>query len=86
MTVSNQVTNSTITMPVLKINNSGEAVRFLQQILICYGYLNADSFDAKFGAVTEKAVKNFQQDYQLLADGVVGEKTWRALGSACRIS
>ncbi len=83
MTVSSSTT--TINLPVLKHNTSGEAVRFLQQILICYGYMTSDYFDAKFNQVTEDAVKAFQYNHGLLVDGVVGNNTWRALGNACSI-
>jgi peptidoglycan hydrolase-like protein with peptidoglycan-binding domain len=75
----------TVNMPVLDRNDRGEAVRFLQQLLICYGYLGNDGFDAIFGLKTEKAVKAFQLDSALTADGVVGKNTWRALGSRCSL-
>ena len=71
-----------INMPVLKLGDSGEAVRFLEQLLICYGYPN--SFNAQFDADTKKAVEAFQKAQKLTVDGVVGKNTWRALGSACK--
>lgn len=73
-----------INMPVLKNGDSGEAVRFLEQLLICYGYLSKNEFDAKFDADTKKAVEAFQKAQKLTADGIVGQLTWRALGSACK--
>jgi peptidoglycan hydrolase-like protein with peptidoglycan-binding domain len=36
--------------------------------------------DGVFGAETEKAVRQFQADHGLTVDGVVGRKTWAALG------
>lgn len=81
MQSTNQTT--TINMPVLQSGTSGEAVRFLQQLLICYGYMTSDYFDAKFNAATKSAVQDFQAYRNLKADGVVGQMTWRALGDAC---
>lgn len=72
---------SAISLPRLVRGDKGEAVRFLQQLLIGLGY-NV-RFDAEFGSNTETAVKNFQQDRKDIArdvDGKVGTLTWRALG------
>ena len=82
MQATQQATNTAIAMPVLKRNNTGEAVRFLQQLLIATHYLTSDAFDAKFNATTEEAVKYFQANNNLKPDGIVGDKTWRALGAA----
>ena len=38
--------------------------------------------DGKFGKQTEAAVKAFQKDNGLTADGVIGKKTWDALMNA----
>ncbi|MGA9382226.1 MAG: peptidoglycan-binding domain-containing protein [Phormidium sp.] len=81
MQSTNQTT--TLNMPVLQAGTSGEAVRFLQQLLICYGYMTSDNFNANFNEVTKSAVKSFQANHGLKADGVVGKMTWRALGDAC---
>ena len=37
--------------------------------------------DGDFGSATEKAVKQFQRDWNLQQDGVVGPKTWAMLQS-----
>ena len=55
-------TVTAINMPVISVGSQGEAVRFVQKILIRYGYYNG-AFDAKYGSLTKKAVEAFQQDY-----------------------
>lgn len=76
--------------PVLKKGSKGEAVKKLQNLLIGVGH-DPGAADGVFGAQTEKAVKEFQASYvlvsevdqvesRLVADGVVGAKTWAALG------
>lgn len=52
-------------------------VKELQQKLLNKGY-SVDT-DGKFGPGTERAVKQFQQDNNLTADGVAGNDTYAAL-------
>lgn len=80
MQSTNQTTTINISMPILQVGTSGEAVRFLQQVLIAIGY--KISFDAIFGNKTKKAVEKLQEASGLGVDGIVGPKTWRALGEA----
>ena len=68
-------------MPFLSRGNRGEAVRFLQQLLLCYGY--PISFKAEYDSRTEAAVRAFQNANSLPVDGIVGRLTWRALGEVC---
>ncbi len=56
----------------------GEEVKDLQERLILLGY-DVGTADGIFGTKTEKAVKAYQQDHGLSADGVVGEKTRKTL-------
>ena len=67
----------------IRKGNHGEAVKTCQQMLQKLGYdLGVCGIDSDFGIATEKAVKAFQKDHNLTADGVVGEKTWTALEKA----
>lgn len=64
-------------LPTLRFGNSGLAVRALQRLLIAKGY--AIRVDGNFGALTETAVKAFQDQRNLVVDGVVGPNTWYSL-------
>lgn len=64
-------------MPLLRRGDVGVAVRILQLLLLNGG--NAVGVDGVFGDRTEYAVKGFQTREKLLADGIVGRKTWYAL-------
>ena len=69
--------------PVLRRGNKGEDVKTLQKLLVEKGYsVGSCGIDGDFGQATQKAVKAFQKDHGLAADGVVGEKTWALLKSA----
>lgn len=61
----------------------GEDVEELQRDLIKLGYsLPKYGADGDFGSETEKAVKAFQLDHGLLADGVMQEDDFKALTAA----
>ncbi|MEH1872574.1 peptidoglycan-binding domain-containing protein [Nostoc sp.] len=64
-------------LPTLYFGSSGIAVRALQQLLVTNGY--GVRVDGIYGALTETAVKAFQNQQNLATDGVVGQQTWRAL-------
>ncbi len=66
--------------PTVKKGSKGDAVRMLQQILTDFTY-DPGAVDGDFGSKTEKAVKEFQKDFSLVVDGIVGFKTWAMLGS-----
>jgi peptidoglycan hydrolase-like protein with peptidoglycan-binding domain len=78
--VQAQVT-ATKELPVLKRGDTGGSVRLLQNILISQGYLNPDLRTGNFLDNTENAVRNFQNDFSLTSDGIVGAKTWDVLGN-----
>ena len=60
-------------MKTIKMGCKGDEVITLQQAL----HITADGI---FGAVTENAVKRFQKEHGLDADGIVGSNTWKVLG------
>jgi len=66
--------------PTLRKGSKGEYVTAAQTMLLQKGYdLGKWGADGDFGSQTEKAVKQFQQDHGLKADGVIGAETWEAL-------
>ncbi len=60
---------------ILQIGSQGEQVKVLQDFLQI-------SADGVFGKETQEAVKKWQQQHGLVADGIVGPKTWTAMGIA----
>ena len=72
-----------VKLPTLRKGSKGKYVTLAQTELMNKGYSLAPyGADGSFGAVTEKAVKQFQKDWGLEPDGVIGEKTWEMLQSA----
>ena len=65
----------------LKLNSKGTDVRNLQQDLTTLGYYWAE-ITGNFGERTEAAVKRFQEENGLTADGVAGTKTLNAIAAA----
>jgi peptidoglycan hydrolase-like protein with peptidoglycan-binding domain len=59
---------------VLKRGDHGDKVRAVQVLLA----------DGIFGPATEIAVKAFQREHGLVADGVVGQQTWHELANHAR--
>ncbi len=62
------------TYTVLRYNDTGAAVQQLQTALKQLGY-SVGSADGKYGPATERAVRQFQQDYSLTVDGKAGQQT-----------
>lgn len=58
----------------LKKGSKGTEVKILQEFLIEGEYLTGKA-DGSFGPMTETAVKKFQVEYKLTADGIVGGNT-----------
>lgn len=71
------------THSTIRRGSTGADVVECQTDLIRLGYdLSPYGADGKFGAKTETAVKQFQKDNGLKADGIVGAATWAALDAA----
>ena len=67
-------------LPTLRRGSRGEYVTLLQTKLIQLGYdVGGTGADGVYGAKTEAAVKAFQKDHGLVADGITGPRTWEAL-------
>lgn len=62
-----------------KMGSTGDEVKSIQSVLKEKGYYSGN-VDGIFGTGTKNAVKQFQSDAGLSADGIVGEKTLKALG------
>lgn len=70
----------TAVFPQLSKGSKGDKVRVLQELLLGRGYdLGAYGADGDFGATTHRRVVGFQTTQGLIADGIVGENTWRKL-------
>jgi hypothetical protein len=69
-----------VSYPTLRKGSKGEYVTLLQTKLIQKGYdLQPYGADGSYGNKTVAAVKQFQKDAGLEADGVCGPKTWDAI-------
>lgn len=68
----------TVKLPVLKQGSRGDSVMALQALLEGYGY-ECGGVDGSFGSNTRLALKEYQADCEMAADGSCGAKTWNAL-------
>ncbi|MDH5480536.1 MAG: peptidoglycan-binding protein [Nitrosomonas sp.] len=66
-------------MKTIRYGSRGPDIRKLQEKLTSEGFKIQPTTEF-FGTQTDRAVRNFQRKKKLLADGVVGTKTWTALG------
>lgn len=65
----------------LELGDEGRQVRRLQRALAGLGY-DVGEVDGIFGSGTQDALRSFQRDAGLEADGVLGARTVRALNEA----
>lgn len=68
---------ATLEWPAPMRGDQDQAVRTIQHLLNHHG--GAVTPDGVFGAHTESAVRAFQENKELPANGVVGNETWEAL-------
>ena len=66
--------------PILKKGSKGLPVRRLQSRMTAYNY-NTGGIDGRFGATTETAVKELQEQAALEVDGIVGPATWEVVNT-----
>jgi len=82
--------NSTIKTPsksscyskTVRQGSSGTCTKLVQNLLLQNGeWLGTYGADGSFGPITTKAVKHYQDRYNLESDGIVGPNTWKKLSS-----
>lgn len=67
-----------VSLDMLRRGDRGAQVSTVQRILKCLGYYTI-AIDESFGPGTDQAVRSYQSDMMLEADGIVGENTWTRL-------
>ena len=77
-------TTVTVTLKVLQKGSEGEQVKALQRLLHAQGYGlgSINPIDGDFGSMTDTALRVYQRDNGLAADGIAGEQTWKRLLAA----
>jgi len=74
-------------LKLFRKGSSGREVRDIQGRLLAAGFLVDDCDDFRrsyFGETTDQALRGFQQQRGLIADGIVGPDTWKSLVDASR--
>lgn len=73
-------TDGGIVLPLLRRGSRGESVKAMQAVLIADGCdCGPDGADGDFGPATEAALRRYQAENGLDADGVCGPMSWRKL-------
>lgn len=71
--------NNSSVYTLSKLGSQGDEVRRIQKKLKSLGYYKG-SVDGVYGTATQKAVRSFQKNCGITADGIAGPKTIRYLG------
>ncbi len=69
---------TTSTRTTIRNGSTGSDVKTLQ-IGLNEVYGSVIVIDGIFGNATERIVRQYQQDYGLVVDGIVGPATWKSL-------
>ena len=72
------VTNFSVCLADVQLGDKGAQVEEVQRLLIAKNFLTGEA-DGDFGEATETALKNFQRENGLDADGICGEETLKLL-------
>ncbi|MBI4784839.1 MAG: peptidoglycan-binding protein [Oscillatoriophycideae cyanobacterium NC_groundwater_1537_Pr4_S-0.65um_50_18] len=72
--------NAPVDMPILRRGMVSKQVGIVQQVLKMGGFYT-EAIDNDFGVKTEAAVKAFQRGQESPIDGVIGDRTWKALSN-----
>lgn len=78
-TAAPEITLMPESFPTLRRNDAGAEVKRMQKALIGLGYLAAGADDGDFGTGTFNAVRTFQRNNNLTADGIAGPATLAVL-------
>ena len=82
---ASSVSNTASDHYILAVGSSGSKVKALQENLIALGYgCGSYGADGSYGNATAQAVRSFQRDNGLSADGIAGYLTLTAITSALR--
>jgi peptidoglycan hydrolase-like protein with peptidoglycan-binding domain len=79
--------------PTLQYGSTGGCVKVVQKgvdnWINLYNYFHGKvvyktvTVDGIFGSATQTAVKQYQSNHNLTADGIVGQKTWTVMNGDC---
>ena len=74
--IEKEIEDMKLSLLGLKYTKEGQQVKWLQDILLNdYGVPNPYGIDGKLGKATDKQIRDYQEEYGLKIDGIVGEQT-----------